>query len=182
MNTKDNTDGKTRKDYYRLKLEKNRALSLAYYHRNKERINAAKRTKGYEDKMSEQTINPIPNKPKHPTATVETNYTLTDIAKLMGITKQRITNIVNNPKYLTPKPLYKRVDDSDIYDRAQIDAWLPYISNVIAFMGKGKKIKISGDALHIINFMHANKNIEKHCDEERVKLRGLWLNALLITP
>jgi len=176
MKDKDTTDGKTRKDYYRLKLEKNRALSLAYYHRNKERINAAKRTRGYEDKMSERTINPIPNKPI--TATVETNYTLADIAKLMKITKQRVFNIAANAKYLMPKPLYKRVDDSDIYDKTQIDAWLPYISNVLAFTGKGKKIKISGDALHIVNFVKANKHIEKHCDVERVKLRGLWLNAL----
>lgn len=169
MKDKDTTEKVNSKDYYQQNREKYRAKSLEYYHRNKERINGAKRKTEVKD-IPPPVITSFdrtnPTQPKLE-VTVEHNYTLADIAKLLLATGNKIKVVMGNPKYLMPKPLYKRVDGTDIYDRKEIDGWLPYIASVVAFTGKGKKIKITGNALHIVKFMHANKKVIEHCDAIR---------------
>lgn len=195
MNTKDTTEIEERKPKLSPKqVEANRKYCREYYQKNKEYLNALKRAKHYKERMQKDTekVQPIakPDKPKRvarrtkPTqqpiveVVLCSNYTLNDIAKKMGISRPKLNPIASNTKYLMPKPLYKRLDGTDIYNKKEIDDWLPYIANVIAFTGKGRKIKITGMAVQIVNFVKANKHIINHCDEERSRLRSLWVNAL----
>lgn len=100
------------------------------------------------------------------------NYTLVDIAKLLGITPYKIQAIIlTNKRYQFPKPMYTRVDGSAIYNKSIIDEWLPFGESLFAFKSKGRKIKIGGAALQIVKFMQANKKVIEYCDGLR-RARG----------
>lgn len=207
MSDKDTTDMQYRKDYYQLNKEKYRAKALAYYHKNKERINENKRALKQEDIQAQLSLKPLkplkpvsfkpvepaPTRPKRvPRRTKPTYvqpievdngaYTMIDIAKMIGITYERLrSRVAKDKRYMMPAHMYTRLDGSKLYNKKEIDDWLPYIVDLLAFdpaAHKKARITLSGDAVHIVKFMRKNKKITKHCDKERTRLRGLWLDSL----
>lgn len=202
MSNKDTTDTQYSKEYYQLNKEKCRVRALAYYHKNKEWLNANKRASRQEDIQAQLSLKPVPSvfiqvpptdKPKRvPRRTkstyiqpieVDNNaYTMSDIAKMIGISYQKLrSRIAKDKRYMMPAHMYIRLDASAVYNKKEIDDWLPYIVDLLAFdpySSKKARITLSGDAVHIVNFMRKNKKITKHCDKERTRLRGLWLDSL----
>jgi|APGre2960657373_1045057.scaffolds.fasta_scaffold97308_1 hypothetical protein len=207
MQDKDTTDMQYRKDYYQLNREKYRAKALEYYHKNKERLNENKRALKMEEVQAQMTLNPKPvsfkavepapiKRKRVPRRTKPTSvfdpvppldgdngaYTMIDIAKMIGITYERLrSRIAKDKRYMMPAHMYTRLDGSKLYNKKEIDDWLPYIVDLLAFdpsAHKKARITLSGDAVHIVNFMRKNKKVIAHCDKERTRLRGLWLDSL----
>ena len=192
MNDKDITEIAYRKQYYRDNLEKKREDARKYYHRNKEVLNAEKREKTAirkatalaEKLRTESVIVEVPKTPKRtPTRTksVETlkaerssdTYNMNQIAKIIGITYSKLrARVAVNPRYMMPKHMYVMLDGSKIFNKKEIDDWLPYIVELLAFdpsSHKKSRITMSGNAILTINFLRKNKKVVKYCDEIRRK-------------
>jgi Tfp pilus assembly protein PilX len=147
MSNKDITEIAYRKQYYRDNLEKKREDARKYYHRNKEVLNAEKREKTAirkaaalaEKLRTEGVIVEVPSKPKripNRTKSIETlkaerssdTYNMYQIAKIIGITYSKLrSKVAVNPRYMMPKHMYIMLDGSKVYNKAEIDEWLPYI-------------------------------------------------------
>ena len=192
MSNKDTTEIAYRKQYYKDNLDKKRMDARSYYHRNKEVLNADKREKTAirkADRLAEKLkeegiIAEVPNKPKRVltrTKSVETiraekdngAYNMTEIAKIIGITYAKLrSRVAVNPRYMMPKHLYMLLDGSKVYNKKEIDEWLPYIIDLLAFdpcSTKKNRITISGNAILTINFLRKNKKVVKYCDDIRLK-------------
>jgi len=192
MSNKDITEIAYRKQYYRDNLEKKREDSRKYYHRNKEVLNAEKREKTAirkADRLAEKlrtegVIVEVPKIPKripNRTKSIETlkaerssdTYNMYQIAKIIGITYSKLrARVAVNPRYMMPKHMYVMLDGSKIFNKKEIDDWLPYIVELLAFdpsSHKKSRITISGNAILIIEFMRRNIKVERYCDEIRRK-------------
>lgn len=192
MNDKDITEIAYRKQYYRDNLEKKREDARKYYHRNKEVINAEKREKTAirkaaalaEKVRTEGVIVEVPKIPKRiPNRTKSTEtlraekddnaYNMAELAKIIGITYSKLrSKVAVNPRYMMPKHMYIMMDGSKIFNKKEIDDWLPYIVELLAFdpsSHKKSRITISGNAILIIEFMRRNIKVERYCDEIRRK-------------
>jgi hypothetical protein len=96
--------------------------------------------------------------------------TLKSISRLVGVKEAVIKTLRDNPPYNMPKPKMARCDGSDLYCRDEIEEWLPFIQEAVAFFPNRKKlIKISGTALQNVTFMKNNLAVIKYCDEIRRK-------------
>ena len=181
-----------RKQYYKDNLEKKREDARKYYHRNKEVLNAEKREKTAirkaaalaEKLRTEGVIVEVPKIPKripNRTKSVETlraekddnAYNMAELAKIIGITYSKLrSKVAVNPRYMMPKHMYIMMDGSKVYNKAEIDEWLPYIIDLLAFdpcSTKKNRITISGNAILTINFLRKNKKVVKYCDDIRLK-------------
>lgn len=181
-----------RKQYYKDNLEKKREDARKYYHRNKEVLNAEKREKTAirkaaalaEKLRTEGVIVEVPKIPKRipkRTKSVETlraekddnAYNMAELAKIIGITYSKLrSKVAVNPRYMMPKHMYIMMDGSKVYNKAEIDEWLPYIIDLLAFdpcSTKKNRITISGNAILTINFLRKNKKVVKYCDDIRLK-------------
>jgi len=192
MNDKDTIDTEYRKQYYRDNLDKKREDARKYYQRNKEVLNAEKREKTAirkADRLAEKlriegVIVEVPKTPKREltrTKSIETlkaerssdTYNMNQIAKIIGITYSKLrARVAVNPRYMMPKHMYVMLDGSKIFNKKEIDDWLPYIVELLAFdpsSHKKSRITISGNAILIIEFMRRNKKVVKYCDDIRRK-------------
>ena len=192
MSNKDTTQMEYRKQYYKDNLEKKREDARKYYHRNKEVLNAEKREKTAirkaaalaEKLRTEGVIVEVPKIPKripNRTKSVETlraekddnAYNMAELAKIIGITYSKLrSKVAVNPRYMMPKHMYIMMDGSKVYNKAEIDEWLPYIIDLLAFdpcSTKKNRITISGNAILTINFLRKNKKVIKYCDDIRLK-------------
>jgi hypothetical protein len=192
MSFKDTTQMEYRKQYYRDNLEKKREDARKYYHRNKEVLNAEKREKTAirkaaalaEKLRTESVIVEVPKIPKripNRTKSVETlraekddnAYNMAELAKIIGITYSKLrSKVAVNPRYMMPKHMYIMMDGSKVYNKAEIDEWLPYIIDLLAFdpcSNKKNRITLSGNAVLTINFLRKNKKVVKYCDDIRLK-------------
>lgn len=192
MNDKDTIEKEYRKQYYRDNLDKKREDARKYYQRNKEVLNAEKREKTAirkADRLAEKlrtegVIVEVPSKPKREltrTKSIETlkaersndTYNMYQIAKIIGITYSKLrARVAVNPRYMMPKHMYVMLDGSKIFNKKEIDDWLPYIVELLAFdpsSHKKSRITISGNAILIIEFMRRNIKVERYCDEIRRK-------------
>jgi hypothetical protein len=96
--------------------------------------------------------------------------TLKSISRLVGVKEAVIKTLRDNPTYDMPKPKMARCDGTDLYCRDEIEEWLPFIQEAVAFFPNKKKlIKISGTALQNVMFMKNNLEVIKYCDEIRRK-------------
>jgi hypothetical protein len=96
--------------------------------------------------------------------------TLKSISRLVGVKEAVIKTLRDNPTYDMPKPKMARCDGTDLYCRDEIEEWLPFIQEAVAFFPNKKKlIKISGTALQNVIFMKNNLEVIKYCDEIRRK-------------
>ena len=96
--------------------------------------------------------------------------TLKCISRLVGVKEAVIKTLKDKPSYKMPKPRMVHCDGTDLYCRDEIEEWLPFIQEVVAyFPNKKKLIQISGNALVNINFIRNNLEIIKYCDEIRRK-------------
>ncbi len=96
--------------------------------------------------------------------------TLKSISRLVGVKEAVIKTLRDNHPYNMPKPKMARCDGSDLYCRDEIEEWLPFIQEAVAFFPNRKKlIKISGTALQNVTFMKNNLAVIKYCDEIRRK-------------
>ena len=207
--------------YYYQNHEENKAKSLAYYHKNKERINAAKRSvrkediaterktedqikkalrnKEYREKNKEELkIKRVArrkandtaekaarrdwyhkNKKKQEEEILEDGsylITLKQIGRMIGVKEDLATKISKTESYKMPKPKMARCDGTSLYCRDEIEEWLPYVREVVAFHSPRKKpIKLTGAAVHIVNFMRNNVEIIKYCDEIRRKKSEVYV-------
>ena len=192
MSNKDTTQMEYCKQYYKDNLEKKREDARNYYHRNKEVLNAEKREKTAirkaaalaEKLRTEGVIVEVPKIPKripNRTKSVETlraekddnAYNMAELAKIIGITYSKLrSKVAVNPRYMMPKHMYIMMDGSKVYNKAEIDEWLPYIIDLLAFdpcSTKKNRITISGNAILTINFLRKNKKVVKYCDDIRLK-------------
>jgi hypothetical protein len=192
MNDKDTIEKEYRKQYYRDNLDKKREDARKYYQRNKEVLNAEKREKTAirkADRLAEKlriegVIVEVPKTPKREltrTKSLETlkaerssdTYNMYQIAKIIGITYSKLrARVAVNPRYMMPKHMYVMLDGSKIFNKKEIDDWLPYIVELLAFdpsSHKKSRITISGNAILIIEFMRRNIKVERYCDEIRRK-------------
>ena len=192
MNDKDTIDTEYRKQYYKDNIDKKREDARKYYHRNKEVLNANKReltaikkAAALAEKLRTQgVIVEVPSKPKREltrTKSIETlkaerssdTYNMYQIAKIIGITYSKLrARVAVNPRYIMPKHMYVMLDGSKIFNKKEIDDWLPYIVELLAFdpsSHKKSRITISGNAILIIEFMRRNIKVERYCDEIRRK-------------
>jgi hypothetical protein len=192
MNDKDTIEKEYRKQYYRDNLDKKREDARKYYQRNKEVLNAEKREKTAirkADRLAEKlriegVIVEVPKTPKREltrTKSIETlkaerssdTYNMNQIAKIIGITYSKLrARVAVNPRYMMPKHMYVMLDGSKIFNKKEIDDWLPYIVELLAFdpsSHKKSRITISGNAILIIEFMRRNIKVERYCDELRRK-------------
>ena len=192
MNVKDTIDTEYRKQYYKDNIDKKREDARNYYHRNKEVSNANKReltaikkAAALAEKLrTEGVITEVPSKPKREltrTKSIETlkaersndTYNMYQIAKTIGITYSKLrARVAVNPRYMMPKHMYVMLDGSKIFNKKEIDDWLPYIVELLAFdpsSHKKSRITISGNAILIIEFMRRNIKVERYCDEIRRK-------------
>jgi hypothetical protein len=206
MSLQDTTNMQYSKDYYQLNKEKCRAKALAYYHKNKERLNANKRAlrKGEITETMAQNPDTVPimtieekrrlnNKRYHaenkefiktqlktktlqkrlagniPKINQQKNITKKEIAQLIGINLIPLEKILKDPKYCAPTHIATHFDGTVLFNRAEIMEWMPYVREACAFIPKGKKIKITGMAAQIVQFMRKNKKVIAYCDEIRRK-------------
>ena len=96
--------------------------------------------------------------------------TLKSISRLVGVKEVVIKGLRDNPTYNMPSPKMARCDGTDLYCRDEIEEWLPFIQEAVAFFPNRKKlIKISGMALQNVMFMRNNLEVIKYCDEIRRK-------------
>ena len=96
--------------------------------------------------------------------------TLKSISRLVGVKEAVIKTLRDNHTYNMPKPKMARCDGTDLYCRDEIEEWLPFIQEAVAFFPNRKKlIKISGTALVNIAFIRNNLPVIKYCDEIRRK-------------
>jgi hypothetical protein len=96
--------------------------------------------------------------------------TLKSISRLIGVKEASVRTLRDTPTYNMPKPKMARCDGTDLYCRDEIEEWLPFIQEVVAFFPNKKKlIKISGTALINIAFIKNNLKVIKYCDEIRRK-------------
>ena len=192
MNVKDTTEKEYRKQYYKDNIDKKREDARNYYHQNKEVTNANKReltaikkAAALAEKLrTEGVIVEVPKTPKRipnrtkSTETLRTEkdsntYNMNEIAKIIGITYSKLrARVAVNPRYTMPKHMYVMLDGSKIFNKKEIDDWLPYIVELLAFdpsSHKKSRITISGNAILIIEFMRRNIKVERYCDELRRK-------------
>ena len=133
--------------------EKHRSEKLAWYYKNKEK------------QLQEEESSPM--------------MTLKSVARLIGVRENVAKNISKTESYKMPKPKMAMCDGSNLYCRIEIEEWMPFIREVVAFYStKRKLIKLTGAAVHIVNFMQNNKAVISHCEEERTRLRELWVETL----
>jgi hypothetical protein len=133
--------------------EKHRSEKLAWYYKNKEK------------QLQEEESSPM--------------MTLKSVARLIGVRENVAQKISKTESYKMPKPKMARCDGSDLYCRMEIEEWMPFIREVVAFYStKRKLIKLTGAAVHIVNFMQNNKAVISHCEDERKRLRELWVETL----
>jgi hypothetical protein len=96
--------------------------------------------------------------------------TLKSISRLIGVKEVAVRTLRDSPTYDMPKPKMARCDGTDLYCRDEIEEWLPFIQEAVAFFPNKKKlIKISGPALQNVTFMKNNLEVIKYCDEIRRK-------------
>jgi hypothetical protein len=96
--------------------------------------------------------------------------TLKSISRLVGVKEAAIKTLRDNPTYDMPRPKMARCDGTDLYCRDEIEEWLPFIQEAVAFFPNKKKlIKISGTALQNVMFMKNNLEVIRYCDEIRRK-------------
>lgn len=96
--------------------------------------------------------------------------TLKSISRLVGVKEAVIKTLRDTPNYNMPRPKMARCDGTDLYCRDEIEEWLPFIQEAVAFFPNKKKlIKISGTALVNIAFIRNNLEVIKYCDEIRRK-------------
>ena len=96
--------------------------------------------------------------------------TLKSISRLVGVREVVIKTLRDNPTYNMPSPKMARCDGTDLYCRDEIEEWLPFIQEAVAFFPNKKKlIKISGAALQNVMFMKNNLEVIRYCDEIRRK-------------
>jgi hypothetical protein len=96
--------------------------------------------------------------------------TLKYISRLVGVKEAVMKTLRDKDSYNMPKPKMVRCDGTDLYCRDEIEEWLPFIQEVVAFFPNKKKlIQISGTALVNINFIRNNLEVIKYCDEIRRK-------------
>ena len=96
--------------------------------------------------------------------------TLKSISRLVGVKEIVIKTLRDNPTYNMPKPKMARCDGTDLYCRDEIEEWLPFIQEAVAFFPNRKKlIRIRGVALQNVTFMKNNLAVIKYCDEIRRK-------------
>jgi hypothetical protein len=96
--------------------------------------------------------------------------TLKSISRLVGVKEVVIKGLRDNPTYNMPNPKMARCDGTDLYCRDEIEEWLPFIQEAVAFFPNKKKlIKISGTALQNVMFMKNNLEVIRYCDEIRRK-------------
>jgi hypothetical protein len=96
--------------------------------------------------------------------------TLKSISRLVGVKEAAIKTLRDNPTYDMPSPKMARCDGTDLYCRDEIEEWLPFIQEAVAFFPNKKKlIKISGMALQNVTFMKNNLEVIRYCDEIRRK-------------
>ena len=96
--------------------------------------------------------------------------TLKSISRLVGVKEIVIKTLRDNPTYNMPRPKMARCDGTDLYCRDEIEEWLPFMQEAVAFFPNRKKlIKISGAALQNVTFMKNNLAVIKYCDEIRRK-------------
>ena len=96
--------------------------------------------------------------------------TLKSISRLVGVKEAAIKTLRDNPTYDMPSPKMARCDGTDLYCRDEIEEWLPFIQEAVAFFPNRKKlIKISGMALQNVTFMKNNLAVIRYCDEIRRK-------------
>ena len=96
--------------------------------------------------------------------------TLKSISRLIGVKEAVVRALRDTPTYNMPKPKMARCDGTDLYCRDEIEEWLPFIQEAVAFFPNKKKlIKISGTALINIAFIKNNLKVIKYCDEIRRK-------------
>jgi len=96
--------------------------------------------------------------------------TLKSISRLIGVKEAVVKTLRDTPIYNMPSPKMARCDGTDLYCRDEIEEWLPFIQEAVAFFPNKKKlIKISGTALVNIAFMKNNLKVIKYCDEIRRK-------------
>lgn len=96
--------------------------------------------------------------------------TLKSISRLIGVKEAVVRALRDTPTYNMPKPKMARCDGTDLYCRDEIEEWLPFIQEAVAFFPNKKKlIKISGTALINISFIKNNLKVIKYCDEIRRK-------------
>lgn len=96
--------------------------------------------------------------------------TLKSISRLVGVKEAVIKTLRDNPTYDMPIPKMARCDGTDLYCRDEIEEWLPFIQEAVAFFPNRKKlIKISGAALQNVTFMKNNLEVIRYCDEIRRK-------------
>jgi len=96
--------------------------------------------------------------------------TLKSISRLIGVKEAVVKTLRDTPIYNMPTPKMARCDGTDLYCRDEIEEWLPFIQEAVAFFPNKKKlIKISGTALINIAFIRNNLKVIKYCDEIRRK-------------
>ena len=96
--------------------------------------------------------------------------TLKQVGRMIGVKENMATKISLTESYKMPKPKMARCDGTSLYCRDEVEEWLPYVREVVAFYSPKKKpIKLTGAAVHIVNFMRNNAEIIKYCDEIRRK-------------
>jgi hypothetical protein len=96
--------------------------------------------------------------------------TLKSISRLVGVKEAVIKTLRDNPTYNMPSPKMARCDGTDLYCRDEIEEWLPFMQEAVAFFPNRKRlIKISGTALVNIAFIKNNLEVIRYCDEIRRK-------------
>ena len=64
--------------------------------------------------------------------------TLKSISRLVGVKEAVIKTLRDNHPYNMPKPKMARCDGSDLYCRDEIEEWLPFIQEAVAFFPNRK--------------------------------------------
>jgi hypothetical protein len=135
-----------RKEYYKENSERIIARNKAYRNANKEKLkvkwdldNAAKKVQRLI--ANAQGLKDLAEKyaPKRTKSMEERYTTRTEIARQLGVKSSYIDGISRNERYRMPKH-----KDSNgviyLYCRKEIEAWMPYAQDVLAFHRLGEKI------------------------------------------
>jgi len=94
--------------------------------------------------------------------------TLKQIGRMIGVKETIATKISQTELYKMPKAKMARCDGTSLYCRDEIEEWLPYVREVVAFYSPKKKpIVLKGAAVHIVNFMRNNAKVVAYCDQLR---------------
>jgi len=96
--------------------------------------------------------------------------TTKQIARMIGVKETMMETIKQTEAYQMPKSKMARCDGTFLYCRDEIEEWLPFVREVVAFQSPKKKpIVLKGAAVHIVNFVRNNAEVIKYCDEIRRK-------------